>query len=79
MTFIIKPVALEVYDKALNPYLEREISYETAFDEDPRAHTEIFAAQHQGSRHCPVCQKEAGMKSLKPEMMCHFWRGFRPM
>ena len=31
--FIIKPVALEVYDKALNPYLEREISYETAFDE----------------------------------------------
>ncbi|WP_320043921.1 flagellar type III secretion system pore protein FliP [uncultured Desulfobacter sp.] len=31
--FIIKPVALEVYDKALNPYLEREISYETAFVE----------------------------------------------
>ena len=31
--FIIKPVALEIYDKALNPYLEREISYETAFTE----------------------------------------------
>ncbi len=31
--FIIKPVALEVYDRALNPYLEREISYETAFVE----------------------------------------------
>ncbi|MEH0019891.1 MAG: flagellar type III secretion system pore protein FliP [Desulfobacter sp.] len=31
--FIIKPVALEVYDRALNPYLEREISYETAFEE----------------------------------------------
>jgi flagellar biosynthetic protein FliP len=31
--FIIKPVALEIYDKALNPYLEREISYETAFIE----------------------------------------------
>jgi flagellar biosynthetic protein FliP len=31
--FIIEPVAVEVYDKALNPYLEREISYETAFVE----------------------------------------------
>ncbi|HCY86433.1 MAG TPA: flagellar biosynthetic protein FliP [Desulfobacteraceae bacterium] len=31
--FIIKPVAIEIYDKALNPYLEREISYETAFVE----------------------------------------------
>ncbi|WP_022664707.1 flagellar type III secretion system pore protein FliP [Desulfospira joergensenii] len=31
--FIIKPVALDVYNRALNPYLEREITYETAFDE----------------------------------------------
>ncbi len=31
--FIIRPVALDIYNRALNPYLEREISYETAFDE----------------------------------------------
>ena len=31
--FIYKPVAIEIYDTALNPYLEREISYETAFTE----------------------------------------------
>ncbi len=31
--FIIKPVALEVYNTALNPYLEREISYEEAFEQ----------------------------------------------
>ncbi len=31
--FIIKPVALEVYNKALNPYLERTIAFETAFEE----------------------------------------------
>ena len=30
--FIIKPVATEVYETALNPYLEREIGYETAFE-----------------------------------------------
>ncbi len=31
--FIIKPVATEVYDRALNPYLEREISHQAAFKE----------------------------------------------
>ncbi|MDY0219636.1 MAG: flagellar type III secretion system pore protein FliP [Desulfobacterium sp.] len=31
--FIIKPVALEVYHNALNPYLEREIDYQQAFEE----------------------------------------------
>ncbi len=31
--FIIKPVALEIYNKALNPYLERAISYDIAFEE----------------------------------------------
>ncbi len=31
--FIIKPVALEIYNTALNPYLERQISYETAFEQ----------------------------------------------
>ena len=30
--FIVKPVALDVYNTALNPYLEREISFETAVD-----------------------------------------------
>lgn len=30
--FIIKPVALEIYNTSLNPYLEREISVETAWD-----------------------------------------------
>ncbi len=31
--FIYKPVALEIYNTALNPYLEREITYEKAFEE----------------------------------------------
>ncbi len=30
--FIIKPVATDVYENALNPYLERQISFDTAFD-----------------------------------------------
>ncbi|WDP93220.1 MAG: flagellar type III secretion system pore protein FliP [Desulfobacter sp.] len=30
--FIYRPVGLEIYNTALNPYLEREISYETAFE-----------------------------------------------
>ncbi len=30
--FIIKPVTTDVYEKALNPYLERQISFDTAFD-----------------------------------------------
>lgn len=30
--FIIKPVGLDIYNQALNPYLEREISYEVAFE-----------------------------------------------
>lgn len=30
--FIIKPVAQEVYKTSLNPYLEREINYQQAFD-----------------------------------------------
>ncbi len=31
--FIIKPVALEIYNTSLNPYLERDISFETAVDQ----------------------------------------------
>lgn len=30
--FIIKPVAQEIYQDSLNPYLEREISYDVAFE-----------------------------------------------
>ena len=30
--FIIKPVATEIYDTALNPYLDRQIGYEEAFE-----------------------------------------------
>lgn len=31
--FIIKPVGQEIYQKSLNPYLERRINYETAFEQ----------------------------------------------
>ncbi len=31
--FIIRPVAQEIYEVSLNPYLEREISYSKAFDQ----------------------------------------------
>jgi len=31
--FIIKPVAQEIYDKSLNPYLERQITYDKAFEQ----------------------------------------------
>ncbi len=34
--FIIKPVALDIYNQSLNPYLERQISYDTAFEEAQR-------------------------------------------
>jgi len=31
--FIIKPVAQEIYQQSLNPYLEHQIAFETAFDQ----------------------------------------------
>lgn len=31
--FIIKPVAVDVYQQSLNPYLERQITYQTAFEQ----------------------------------------------
>jgi flagellar biosynthetic protein FliP len=31
--FIIRPVALEIYNNSLNPYLEREITYDVAFEQ----------------------------------------------
>ncbi|MFO7912116.1 MAG: flagellar type III secretion system pore protein FliP, partial [Desulfotignum sp.] len=30
--FIIRPVGLEIYNTSLNPYMEREISFDTAFE-----------------------------------------------
>ncbi|MFH2093661.1 MAG: flagellar type III secretion system pore protein FliP [Pseudomonadota bacterium] len=30
--FIVKPVALQIYDQSLNPYLERQITYNVAFE-----------------------------------------------
>ena len=62
--FIIKPVALEVYDKALNPYLEREISYETAFDEAQKP-IRRFLLLNTREADIALFVKEAGMK--KPE------------
>jgi flagellar biosynthetic protein FliP len=62
--FIIKPVALEVYDKALNPYLEREMSYETAFDEAQKP-IRKFLLLNTREADIALFVKEAGMK--KPE------------
>ena len=62
--FIIKPVALEVYDKALNPYLEREISYEKAFDEAQKP-IRKFLLLNTREADIALFVKEAGMK--KPE------------
>lgn len=34
--FIIKPVSQQIYEESLNPYLEREITYEQAFEKAQR-------------------------------------------
>ncbi|MCG8687037.1 MAG: flagellar type III secretion system pore protein FliP [Desulfobacterales bacterium] len=62
--FIIKPVALEVYNKALNPYLEREISYEVAFDEAQKP-IRKFLLLNTREADIALFVKEAEMK--KPE------------
>ncbi|WP_035238668.1 flagellar type III secretion system pore protein FliP [Desulfobacter vibrioformis] len=62
--FIIKPVALDVYNNALNPYLEREISYETAFDEAQKP-IRKFLLRNTREADIALFVKEAGMK--KPE------------
>ena len=62
--FIIKPVALEVYDTALNPYLERQISYDTAFDEAQKP-IRKFLLRNTREADIALFVKEAGMK--KPE------------
>lgn len=62
--FIIRPVAQEVYDKALNPYLERQISYETAFVEAQKP-IRKFLLLNTREADIALFVKEAGMK--KPE------------
>ena len=62
--FIIKPVALEVYDKALNPYLERQIAYDTAFDEAQKP-IRKFLLLNTRENDLALFVKEADMK--KPE------------
>ncbi len=62
--FIIRPVAQEVYDRALNPYLERQISYETAFEEAQKP-IRKFLLLNTREADIALFVKEAGMK--KPE------------
>jgi flagellar biosynthetic protein FliP len=62
--FIIKPVALEVYDQSLNPYLERKISYETAF-ETAQNPIRKFLLLNTREKDIALFVKEADMK--KPE------------
>lgn len=62
--FIITPVAQEVYQKALNPYLERTISYETAFEEAQKP-IRKFLLINTRENDLALFVKEAEMK--KPE------------
>jgi flagellar biosynthetic protein FliP len=62
--FIIKPVALEVYNTSLNPYLERKISYETAFEEAQKP-VRKFLLLNTRESDIALFVKEADMK--KPE------------
>ncbi len=62
--FIIKPVALEVYNTALNPYLEREISYAIAFEEAQKP-IRKFLLMNTREADIALFVKEAAMK--KPE------------
>ncbi|MCP3941202.1 MAG: flagellar type III secretion system pore protein FliP [Desulfobacteraceae bacterium] len=62
--FIIKPVALDVYNQSLNPYLERKISYETAFEEAQKP-IRKFLLRNTREKDIALFLKEAEMK--KPE------------
>lgn len=62
--FIIKPVALEVYNQSLNPYLERKISYEVAF-EAAQQPIRKFLLLNTREKDIALFVKEAEMK--KPE------------
>lgn len=62
--FIIKPVALDVYNQSLNPYLERTISYDTAFEEAQKP-IRKFLLLNTREKDIALFVKEAEMK--KPE------------
>ncbi len=62
--FIIRPVAVEVYNTSLNPYLEREISYETAFEEAQKP-IRKFLLLNTREADLALFVKEAGLQ--KPE------------
>jgi len=62
--FIIKPVALDVYNQSLNPYLDRKISYETAFEKAQKP-VRKFLLLNTREKDIALFVKEADMK--KPE------------
>jgi len=62
--FIIKPVALDVYNQSLNPYLERTIPFETAFEEAQKP-IRKFLLLNTRENDLALFVKEADMK--KPE------------
>ena len=62
--FIIKPVALEIYDTALNPYLEREIAYGEAFEKAQKP-IKKFLLMNTREADIALFVKEANMQ--KPE------------
>jgi len=62
--FIVKPVAMDVYNQSLNPYLERKISYDTAF-ETAQKPIRKFLLLNTREKDIALFVKEAEMK--KPE------------
>ncbi len=62
--FIIKPVALEVYDNSLNPYLEEEINYQEAFE---TAQVPIRKFLLANTREADIALFVKGSKGVKPQ------------
>jgi len=62
--FIMKPVGQEIYQTSLNPYLERQINYETAFDQAQKPIRKFLLVNTRESD-IALFVKEAEMK--KPE------------
>ena len=62
--FIIKPVAQEIYQQSLNPYLERQIAFDVAF-EQAQVPIRKFLLRNTRENDLALFVKEANMK--KPE------------
>ncbi|MBF0211108.1 MAG: flagellar type III secretion system pore protein FliP [Desulfamplus sp.] len=62
--FIMRPVGQEIYDKALNPYLENRISYQEAFHE---AQIPIRNYLLVNTREADIAMFVKGAKVAKPE------------